>query len=128
MPRKGENRGTKASYARMNWVLDLDGVVWLADTPIPGSADAVSLLLEAGEKVVFVSNNSYPTIAEYEAKLAQHGIDGRDRVISSAGAAAGLVEAGERVLVCAGPGTLEALRSRGAVVVEDGNVDVVVVG
>src|SRR4051794_32674655 len=128
MPGKAENQGIEASYACMNWVLDLDGVVWLADTPIPGSADAIALLLEAGEEVVFVSNNSHPTVAEYEAKLSQHGIDGHGRVVSSAAAAAGLVEAGERVLVCAGPGTVEALATRDARIVEEGTIDVVVVG
>src|SRR5438067_7497550 len=128
MPGKAENRGTEASYARVNWVLDLDGVVWLADTPIPGSAEAIARLQQAGEEVVFVSNNSHPTIAEYEAKLGLHGIDGAGHVVSSAVAAAALVEPGERVLVCAGPGTVEALTARDAVIAKDGNVDVVVVG
>ncbi len=40
------------------WALDLDGVVWLAGRPIPGSADAVTALRAAGERVVFLTNNS----------------------------------------------------------------------
>ena len=32
----------------MTVVLDLDGVVWLADQPIPGAADAVARLRRAG--------------------------------------------------------------------------------
>src|SRR5215213_6055229 len=43
-------------------------------------------------------------------------------------AAAELVHAGERALVCAGPGVVEALRARGAEVVTEGDADVVVVG
>ena len=112
----------------MNWVLDLDGVVWLAETPIAGAADAVRQLQATGDPVVFVTNNSNPTEAEYEAKLARHGIDGHGAVISSAMAAASVIAPGERVLVCGGPGVVEALSTRGAVIVHDGQPDVVVVG
>jgi 4-nitrophenyl phosphatase len=112
----------------VNWVLDLDGVVWLAETPIPGAADAVRQLQAAGESVVFVTNNSNPTAAEYEAKLGRHGIDGRGAVVTSAMAAASLVEPAERVLVFGGPGVVEALEQRGAVIIDGGQPDVVVVG
>ena len=112
----------------MNWVLDLDGVVWLADTPIPGASEAANQLQAAGAPVVFVTNNSSPTAADYEAKLARHGIDARGAVISSAMAAASLIAPGERVLVCGGPGIVEAVQHRGAAVVEQGQPDVVLVG
>ncbi len=42
----------------MTWVLDCDGVIWLADDPIPGAVDAVSRLRASGERVVFITNNS----------------------------------------------------------------------
>ena len=60
----------------MAWVLDLDGVVWLADEPIPGAAEAVARLRAAGEAVVFVTNNSStPGRRAVEAKLAGFGIE-----------------------------------------------------
>ncbi len=37
---------------------DLDGVVWLGERPIPGAAEAIGRLRDAGEEVVFVTNNS----------------------------------------------------------------------
>jgi 4-nitrophenyl phosphatase len=111
----------------MNWVLDLDGVVWLADTPIPGSADAIARLIAAGEQVVFVTNNSNPRVADYEAKLERHQIDGHGRVISSATAGATLIEPGTRVMVFGGPGIVEALEQRGAEIVGEAP-DVVMVG
>ena len=77
---------------------------------------------------MFVTNNSNPTAEEYEAKLAEHGIAGRDRVVTSAMAAATLVQPGERVLLCAGPGVEQAVVARGATTVRDGAADVVVVG
>jgi 4-nitrophenyl phosphatase len=111
----------------VNWVLDLDGVVWLAERPIPGSAEAIATLQATGAEIVFVTNNSNPRAAEYEEKLERHGIDGRGRVIGSAIAAATLVQPGERVLVCGGPGVVEAIEQRGATVVDDAP-DAVIVG
>ncbi len=111
----------------MNWVLDLDGVVWLADEPIPGSAGAIRQLLGRGDDVVFVSNNSSMTVADYQEKLDRHGIDGDGRLVTSAMALATLVEPGERVLLVAGDGVREAIRARGAVEVDD-RPDAVLVG
>ena len=115
------------------WVLDLDGVVWLADRPIPGAAEAVARLRDAGERVVFVTNNSGPLVADQEAKLAGFGIDAAGSVVSSAMAAARLVAPGQRALVCGGPGVVEALEARGAVPVQPDDtsateVDAVLVG
>ena len=112
----------------MTWVLDLDGVVWLADTPIPGAGEAVARLRASGERVLFATNNSFPPRAETEAKLARFGIPAEGDVLSSPMAAARLVEPGERVLVLGGPGIVEAVRARGAVPVRDGDAEVVAVG
>ncbi|MCP3911396.1 MAG: HAD-IIA family hydrolase [Actinomycetia bacterium] len=109
-------------------VLDLDGVVWLAESPIPGSSDAVARLRAAGRRVVFVTNNSSALVGDQEAKLASFGIPAEGDVVTSAMAAATLVEPGERVICCSGPGVVEAVRARGAEVVVDGPADVVVVG
>ena len=107
--------------------LDLDGVVWLADEPIAGAAQAVARLRESDD-VVFVTNNSSQPVSAVEAKLAAHGIPAEGDVLTSAMACASLVEPGERVLVCAGPGVVEALERRGAVAVRDGDADAVMVG
>jgi HAD superfamily hydrolase (TIGR01450 family) len=103
-------------------------VIWLADEPIAGAAEAVARLRGAGEAVVFVTNNSSQPVGEVEAKLAHQGIPAVGDVITSAMAAAVLVEPGERILVCAGPGVVEALDARGAVPVRDGDADAVLVG
>jgi 4-nitrophenyl phosphatase len=119
-------------------VLDLDGVVWLSGQPIAGAADAVAALRDAGHRVTFVTNNSNPTLGELVDALAAVGIDATtDDVVSSAAAAASLVDPGERVLVCGGAGLSEAMVARGAHVVGVGaatmadveaGVDVVAVG
>ena len=41
----------------MAWVLDLDGVVWLATTRSPGRPRPIARLRARGERVLFVTNN-----------------------------------------------------------------------
>jgi HAD superfamily hydrolase (TIGR01450 family) len=119
----------------VGWVLDLDGVVWLGDDPIPGAADAIARIRATGERVVFVTNNSFSPVAAIETKLASMGIPAEGDVVNSALAGATLVEPGERVLVCGGPGIVEATEVRGAEAVLNtgqpagvAGVDVVMVG
>src|ERR687891_204526 len=114
--------------ALVSWVLDLDGVVWLAERPIDGAADAVGRLRAAGERVIFATNNSWARLADQEAKLEGMGIPAAGDVVTSAMAAATLVEPGERALVCGGPGVVEAVAGRGAEPVRDGEADAVIVG
>jgi 4-nitrophenyl phosphatase len=103
----------------VTWLLDCDGVIWLADKAIAGSSEAVQLLRQAGERVVFLTNNSYPRLSDQAEKLTSMGIpaDVGD-VISSAMAAARLVAPGERALVIGGPGLREELERRDATVLE----------
>jgi len=115
-----------------SWAFDLDGVMWTGREPIPGSAETVAALVENGHRVAFVTNNSFATVADQEAKLASFGIAAEGRVITSAMAGAALVEPGERVYVLGGPGIVEAVEARGGVVVDgadsDDRPDAVLVG
>ena len=116
----------------MPWAIDLDGVMWLGDEPIEGSADAVRRLREAGEPVLFVTNNSSVPRRQVEAKLARHGVEAAE-VLTSAMAAATLVDPGCVAMVLGGPGIVDALGARGVTTVEPvpssaGPPDVVVVG
>ncbi len=102
----------------MLWVFDLDGVVWLSGHAIPGSADAVDRLRDNGERVVFVTNNSTPTIAEYVKRLAAAGVSADPgEMATSAQAAASLLEPGTEAACVGGPGVMEALGDRGVNVV-----------
>src|SRR4051794_21489924 len=112
----------------MAWLLDLDGVVWLAGTPIAGGPEAVARLRATGERVVFVTNFSMSRVSEHEERLAAIGIPAVGDVVGSSRAAATLVEAGEDVLVVGGPGIREEVAGRGARLVDDGPVAAVVVG
>jgi HAD superfamily hydrolase (TIGR01450 family) len=94
------------------WVLDLDGVVWLANDPIPGAAEAIRQLRESGRRVAFFTNNSFALRNDMFAKFAAHGIEcSSEELMSSSQAAAGLMKAGERAMVLGGPGIVEALQA-----------------
>jgi len=111
------------------WILDLDGVIWLSEDPIPGSAEAIAALRDAGHRVIFLTNNAGPRVSELVEKLEGMGVPATpDEVVTSAQAAASLLEPGSTALLCAGPGVREALEARGVEVVRDGDADAVVVG
>ncbi len=116
------------------WMLDLDGVVWRGKTAIDGSVEAVSRLRRAGNRVLFVSNNSSLTVAAYVEKLAGVGITApSEDLCTSAMAAAALVTTGTRAMVLGGDGISEALIQRGATpveadIAEAGSVQAVLVG
>jgi HAD superfamily hydrolase (TIGR01450 family) len=102
----------------VTWLLDLDGVVWLARRPIPGAAAAVADLRQAGERVVFFTNNSGPTVEEHVGHLASVGIPAEPvDVLTSGQAAASLLDPGTTAAVVGGQGILEALTERGVRIV-----------
>jgi 4-nitrophenyl phosphatase len=114
-------------------VLDLDGVLWLGDEPLPGAAEAVARFRAAGLAVGFMTNNSSLPVGRYVEKLAGFGVDADpSEVLTSALATADLLAAdlapGSKVLACSGPGVVEALEARGFEVVDAGPAEAVVVG
>lgn len=96
---------------------DVDGVIWLMRTPLPGAVDAVRRWLDAGHRLMFVTNNSHATLGAQEEAFAEIGIDASGRLLTSSMAAAHLLEAGARVVVNGGPGVIEAVESAGATAV-----------
>lgn len=114
----------------MTCLLDVDGVVWLAGRPIPGAPEAAARLRDAGETVVYLTNNSGPTVAEYLAALRRAGFpaDAGD-LVTSAQAAASMLSPGQRAAVVGAAGIDEALGERGVEVVPaTAHPDAVVVG
>lgn len=111
------------------WIIDLDGVVWLAGQAIAGVADAVRTLRDHGVRVVFATNNSAPTVDELLERMRRIDIAAQPGdLITSAQAAAALVHEGDRVLALADGGAREALQARGVHLVEEAPAEAVVVG
>jgi 4-nitrophenyl phosphatase len=111
------------------WVIDLDGVIWLATQPIPGSATAVEKLRAAGIRVLFCTNNAATTTESLTERLAAAGITaGKSDLLTSAQAAATLLDPGSKAFVCGEKGILEALAARGVEVVSEAPAAAAIVG
>jgi len=105
-------------------ILDLDGVIYLGDQPIPGASDAVARLRAAGMPVAFVTNNASRRPAEVAALLASLGVPATAlEVVTSAVAAARLLAtslpAGSPVLVVGAPALAAELAETGLRVVDE---------
>jgi HAD superfamily hydrolase (TIGR01450 family) len=99
-------------------LLDLDGVLYLVDRPVPHAAAAVARARAAGLRVAFVTNNASRSPAAVAAHLVQLGIDAEPGdVVTSAQAAARVVAAqvpaGSPVLVVGAPALEEQVRDVG---------------
>jgi HAD superfamily hydrolase (TIGR01450 family) len=116
MPLQGAGEPLAALYDVA--LLDLDGVVYLGGSPIPGAADALAKAAASGMRLAFVTNNASRTPSAIAAQLTGLGVPARpDEVITSAQAAARLaaehLPAGATVLVVGGMGLRLAIRERG---------------
>jgi len=99
-------------------LLDLDGVVYLGGTAIPGAAQALRKAEAAGMRLAYVTNNAFRTPGAVAALLTSFGVRAAAQdVVTSAQAAARLLAerlpAGAPVLVIGGTGLRMALRERG---------------
>ncbi|HET7574593.1 MAG TPA: HAD-IIA family hydrolase [Solirubrobacterales bacterium] len=115
------------------FLVDLDGVVWIGREPVPGSVETLRELLDAGKRVVFVTNNPGRLPATYAERLRELGIEvGEERIVTAgivaarlAGEAAGPGAAAfvigaeplREMVAAAGPRVLGAAEAEGAAVV-----------
>jgi HAD superfamily hydrolase (TIGR01457 family) len=117
------------------FLLDLDGVVYRGDVPIPGAGEAVQELRRRGRRVVFITNNSARTPEAVAATLESLGVPASsDDVVTSAQAAVPLVRdliGSEGTVFAVGEeGVLAALKEEGITILqgEPERADAVVVG
>ena len=99
-------------------LLDLDGVVYLGGTAIPGAPEALRKAQADGMRLAYVTNNAFRTPAAVAALLQGMGAPAEaGDVVTSAQAAARLLAerlpAGAPVLVIGGTGLRIAVRERG---------------
>jgi 4-nitrophenyl phosphatase len=65
-------------------LIDLDGVVWIGREFLPGAAEALAALLDAGKEIVFVTNNPAKRPAAYAERLAVAGVEvGPERIVTA---------------------------------------------
>lgn len=78
-------------------LLDVDGVLMVSGTPIPGAAEAVAELRRAGHRLRFVTNNTTRPRATLAEELRRGGIELDDDELQTTAASAARALAGKRV-------------------------------
>ena len=106
-------------------LLDVDGVLHVSGTPIPGAADAVKQLRSAGHRIRFVTNSTIMSRAQLGNQLRTMGFTIDDEELQTTGGVAARVLHGKRVLALTMPGLLDDLEGLELIGI---NADAVLVG
>lgn len=117
-------------------IFDLDGVVYLGDTPIPGAIESLNALAAQGHSLYFLTNNSTRSRLTYVNKLTRMGLPTRAEQVMTSAFATGLYlksqgAEGKSVFVVGEEGLREEMAAIGMRVLslEDGSpADYVVAG
>jgi 4-nitrophenyl phosphatase len=115
-------------------VMDMDGVLWLGDQPLPGMQELFEWLQESNTPYALATNNAGKTQADYVAKLARMGVHNvsESHIVTSATATAAYLQerypAGTPVFVVGMQGLQTVLDESGFDITSDGQPEVVVVG
>jgi 4-nitrophenyl phosphatase len=73
-----------------NLILDMDGVLWHGETPVPGLADFFAALKRNQIGFILATNNATKTQHQYQAKLERFGVEVNiDQILTSSEATAG---------------------------------------
>lgn len=105
------------------FLVDLDGVVWVGREPVPGAAEALRGLHEAGKQVVFVTNNPGRPPSTYAERLREAGVPTEaGRVVTAGVATARLAAeragAGSSAFVIGGPAFHDSVAEAGLSLLE----------
>ncbi len=105
-------------------VIDMDGVLWRGDTPLPGLVDFFDFLYDQQIPFMLATNNARKTRDQYVQRFAGFGVTmAPERVLSSSLATAAYLEnelpSGSVVYVLGEDGAREAVREVGFTVVDD---------
>ncbi|KAF1895420.1 hypothetical protein Lal_00044070 [Lupinus albus] len=101
------------------FLFDCDGVIWKGDELIDGVSQTLHMLRSNGKKLVFVTNNSSKSRAQYALKFQSLGIPvSQDEIFSSSFAAAMYLKVNNfppqnKVYVIGGEGILDELQLAG---------------
>ena len=114
-------------------IFDLDGVVYLGDTPIPGAIASLNALAAAGHRLFFLTNNSTRSRQNYADKLTGMGLPTEPGQVMTSAYATGLYlrslgAEGKSVFVIGESGLVTEMELAGMRVVDDERADFVVVG
>ena len=99
-------------------ILDMDGVLWEGETPLPGMPEFLAFLRAQNIRILLATNNASLTPDSYVQKLARMGAAvGREEIITSATATAEylktVVRPGEKVFLIGEEGLTRAVEAAG---------------
>jgi len=124
---------SSASFLRpiRHLVIDMDGVLWRGDEPLPGLERFFAFLRQHDIAYTLATNNASRTPEQYAAKLASFGVKvPLGSILTSSLVVAAylsdIAQPGSRVYVIGEDGARQALRQQGFALAED--ADYVVVG
>ncbi|HXS47348.1 MAG TPA: HAD-IIA family hydrolase [Solirubrobacterales bacterium] len=117
------------------FLVDLDGVVWVGRELVPGSIEALQVLLGDGKEIVFVTNNPGKPSSAYAERLRKAGISVPDDRVVTAGEATARLAAerageGSTAFVIGAPAFHDTIAAAGLQLIEGEagrDADVVVV-
>jgi 4-nitrophenyl phosphatase len=105
-------------------LLDMDGVIYLDRRPLPDALDFVREAQARGKKILFLTNNSRYTVAEYVERLSSMGLECRQECIFTSAVATAdfisenLAGRARKAFVIGGPGLREEMERVGLSLVE----------
>jgi 4-nitrophenyl phosphatase len=102
-------------------LVDLDGVVYRGRDPVPGVPEVLNRRAAAGDRIIYVTNNSRSHRDEYLARLKRLNVplgpEGEDNIVTAARATAVLLAEADPpprlAMVLGGPGLARELRDVG---------------
>ena len=68
-----------------SFLLDLDGVVYVGDEPMPNAVESLVRLREAGKRLRFLTNNPRLTRLQVSRRLANMGVEAREEEVVTSG-------------------------------------------
>jgi 4-nitrophenyl phosphatase len=105
-------------------IIDMDGVLWLGNTPLPGLIPFFDFLRSHAISFILATNNATKTPGQFVQKLARFGVTvGPEHVLTSPLATAAYLQreypAGAKVYVVGQEGLLEAMQAAGFTLLHD---------
>jgi NagD protein len=123
--------GLKEEYMPANYVIDMDGVIYLGNEILPGAKTFIDRLIKGNHRFTFLTNSSGRTPAGLQQKLSKMGIKvDIEHFFTSALATADFVSSQiprGKAYIIGGDGLRDALEEVGYTIADE-HVDYVIIG
>jgi len=131
-PASSVQHPTSILHSIRHLIIDMDGVLWRGDEPLPALQDFFAFLRQHNIDFILATNNSSKTPEQYVVKLDRFGVEvGPEQVLTSALASVAyltdIAASGSRVYAIGGDGLRRALEEQNFTLTDE-VADYVVVG